>query len=138
MQFFSLYINKSVEHDQIPSYFLQSISSVITPFLHIFDQYSFTNGIFFENCTIAKIIPIFKKDCQNLTNHRPISILTCCFKIFEKLIHTRLIKFWTKHNVLISSQYGLQTKLSTTHALLDVITSSFGNKNNNLLTGLIF
>ena len=135
---FSLNINKSVRHDQILPYFLRIASFIITPFLHIFAEYSFMNGIFPENCTIAKIISIFKKENrQNSTNYQPISILTYFSKVFEKLIHTRLIIFWTKHNVLISTQYGFQTKLSTTHAFLDEITSSFKNINDNLFTGLI-
>ena len=134
----SLNINKSYGHDQIPPYFLRIASPVVTPFLHLFVQFSFTNGIFPKNCTIAKIIPIFKKgDRQSPTNYRPISILTCFSKIFEKLIHIRLNKFWTKHKVLTTTQYGFQAKLSTTHALLDVITSSFENIKDNLCTGLI-
>ena len=97
------------------------------------------NGIFPENFTIAKIISIFKKgDCQNSTNNQSISILTYFSTIFENFIHTRLIKFWTKRNVLMSTQYGFQAELSTTYALLDVITSSFENMNDNLFTGMIF
>ena len=107
-------------------------------FSSLFVQFSFTNGIFPKNCTIAKIIPIFKKgDRQSPTNYWPVSILTCFSKIFEKLIHTWLTKFWTKHKVLTTTQYGFQAKLSTTHALLDVITSSFENIKDNLFTGLI-
>ena len=134
----SLNINKSYGHDQIPPYFLRIASPVVTPFLHLFVQFSFTNGIFPKNCTIAKIIPIFKKgNRQSPTNYRPISILTYFSKIFEKLIHTQLTKFWTKHKVLTTTQYGFQSKLSTTHALLHVITSSFENVKDNLFTGLI-
>ena len=133
----SLNINKSYGHDLIPPYFLRIASPVVTPFLHLFVQFSFTNGIFPKNCTIAKINPIFKKgDRQSPTNYRPISILTCFSKIFEKLIHTRLTKFWTKHKVLTTTQYGFQAKLSITHALLHVITSSFENIKDNLFTGL--
>ena len=129
----SLNINKSYGHDQISPYFLRIASHVVTPFLHLFVQFSFTNGIFPKNCTIAKIIPIFKKgDRQSPTNYRPISILTCFSKIFEKLIHTRLTKFWTKHKVLTTTQYGFRSKLSTTHALLDVITFFFESINADL------
>ena len=62
---------------------------------------------------------------------------TCFSKIFEKLIHTRLTKFWTPHKVLTTTQHGFQSELSTTHALLDVINSSFENIKDNLFTGLI-
>ena len=69
---FSLNINKSFGHDQITPYFLRIASSVVTPFLRLFFQQFFSNGIFPKNCTISKIIPIFKKgDCQNAPNYRP-------------------------------------------------------------------
>ena len=136
---FSLDLHKSFGHDLIPPYFLRIASSVIAPELHLFIQFSFTNDVFPENCTIAKIIPVFKKGNRQIpSNYRPISILTCFSKIIEKLIHTRLTKFWTKHNVLTCTQYGFQAKLSITHALLDVLTSCYENIHDNLYTGLIF
>ena len=58
----SLNINKSYGHDQITPYFLQIAFPVVTPFLYLFVQFSFTKGIFPKNCTIAEIIPTFKKD----------------------------------------------------------------------------
>ena len=36
------------------------------------------------------------------------------------------------------SQYGFQKKISTAHAVLDLVTTSFDNINNNLYTGLLF
>ena len=65
--------NKSYDHGQIPPYFLRTASLVVTPFLHVFVQFSFTNDIFPENCAIARLFPIFKKgDCQSPINYRPI------------------------------------------------------------------
>ena len=134
----SLNINKSYGHDQIPRTFCE----LPPPLLLLFFTYLFNFLLqmvsFLKIVPLLKIIPIFKKgDRQSPTNYRPISILTCFSKIFEKLIHTRLTKFWTKHKVLTTTQYGFQAKLSTTHALLDVITSSFENIKDNLFTGLI-
>ena len=102
-------------------------------------EYSFINGIFPGNCTIARIVPIFKKgERDKPTNYRPISILSCFTKIFEKIIYKRLINFLNKHNVIQKTQYGFQKNISTNHALIDVITNSFDNINNNLYTGLVF
>ena len=47
---FSLNINKSFGHNQTPQYFFQVASLVVTPFLYLFVRFSFTNGIFLENC----------------------------------------------------------------------------------------
>ena len=122
-----------------PPFFLRVASTVITPYLHSFMEYSFINGIFPGNCTIARIVPIFKKgERDKPTNYRPISILSCFTKIFEKIIYKRLINFLNKHNVIQKTQYGFQKNISTNHALIDVITNSFDNINNNLYTGLVF
>ena len=125
--------------NSIPAFFLHVASDVITPYLHCFIEFSFNHGIFPDSCTKAKIVPIFKKgNLDNPNNYRPISILTCFSKIFEKVIYKRLINFLNKHNVICSTQYGFRKNISTIHALIDVITSSFDNTNENLFTGLVF
>ena len=84
------------------------------------------------------MVPIIKKnDRTNLANYRPISIFSCFAKILEKLIYTRLINFLTKHEVTDNTQYDFQRNTSTNHALIDVITTSMDNINNQLFTGLI-
>ena len=56
-----------------------------------------TNGIFPSNCKMSKVIPIHKnQDTNNQNNFRPISLLTCFSKIFEKLIFKRIICFIKK------------------------------------------
>ena len=81
---YSLKNNKAVGHDGIPAFFLRITSSVIIPYLQVFIEFCFTEGTFPENCTIARIVPIFKKgERDKPTNYRPISILTCFSKIFE-------------------------------------------------------
>jgi len=42
-------------------YVISTASLILAPFLHIFLDYSFNNGIFLNNCKIAKILPIHKK-----------------------------------------------------------------------------
>ena len=89
-----------------------------------------------ENCTIARIVPIFKKgERDKPTNYCPISILTCFSKIFEGLLYKLINNFLNKRNVIINSQYSFQNKV---HAFVDVITHSYDNINSNQYTGLIF
>ena len=135
----ALSLNKSIGHDNIPPYYLRITSSILAPYLHIFIDFCFTKGVFPETCTIAKIVPIFKKgERENPFNYRPISILTCFSKILEQIIHKRLISFFDKHGIIQHTQYGFQLNVSTNHALVDVVTQSFENINNNMYTGLIF
>ena len=68
--------------------------------------------------------------------YRPISILTSFSKILEKLIYTGLFVFFQKHSVFTKTQYGFQSDKSTTHALLDVITTVYDQINDNDYTSL--
>ena len=91
------------------------------PLAHIVNT-SFMTGIVPSQLKIAKVIPVFKKGDPNcIENYRPITILSCFSKIFEKCVYTRTIKFLDKYNILTKSQFGFRSKHSTTHALLDFI-----------------
>lgn len=132
-------MRKAVGHDNIPAFFLKTATLTIAPYLLVLTDYAFSSGIYPDSCKIAKVIPLHKKgDVNNPNNYRPISILTCFSKIFEKILHKRLTKFLNKNNVLIPSQYGFQSKFSTSHAILDIVTQSFDNIKINHYTGLFF
>ena len=103
-------VNTSVALDQIPAFFLQIASSVIIPYLQVFIEFCFTEGVFPKNCTIARIVPFFKKGKRDKpTIYYPISIFTCFSKIFEKLLYKRINNFLNKHKVIINSHYGFQS-----------------------------
>ena len=99
----------------------------------------FTQGLFPDNCKIARVTPILKSGAKDdVNNYCPISILTCFSKIIEKALHVRLSNFFKMHRVLYEKQYGFQGNISTTHAMLDVVTSSYDNIDNHCYTGLAF
>ena len=103
----ALKVNKAVGHDDLPAYYLKIASNVIAPYLQPLNHFAFTSGIFPDHCKIAKVIPLHKQgNTDDPNNDRPISILPCFAKIFEKLLHKRLSKFFTKHNVISPTQYG--------------------------------
>ena len=134
----SLNLRKSVGHDNISSYYLRIASDILSPVLCYFIDNAFRLGIFQQNCKKAKIIPLYKTGKpNNLTNYRPISILTCFSKIIEKLIHKRLSSFFDKHSILAKTQYGFQAGKSTSHAILDVLTTAYEHINNHEYTGPI-
>ena len=108
------------------------------PFLLMLINYSLTNGIFPNNCKISKAIPIHKNgDTNNPNKFRPI-LLTCFLKILEKVAFTRITCFITKHDVLNPQQYGFQKDISTAHAILNTVTSTFDNINRNQFTDIFF
>ena len=81
----------------------------------------FTSGIFPSNLKNAKVIPIHKKDSKlELTNYRPISLLSNIDKIFEKLIYRRVYGFLEANKVLYTQQFGFRKKYSTSQTLLNI------------------
>ena len=134
----SLNFYKSFGHDDIPPFFLRTASCVLAPTLCCFVDNAFRLRIFPRSCKIAKIVPLFKTGkTEELTNYRPISIFTCFSKIFEKLIYSRLISFFQQKSVLLDSQHEFRNGMSTTHAVLHVLTSTCDQINDEQYTGLI-
>ena len=135
----SLNVNKAVGHDNISAFFLKIAPFVIANYLCVFVKFFFENGIFPDACKIAKIVPIHKNgNKSNPSNYRPTSILTCFSKIFEGMLYKRFVCFFDKHKILIPELYGFRKNISTSHALLDIVTTTYDNSHKKHCTGAIF
>ena len=79
-------IKTKVNPDQdLPSFFLKIASPILVPYLAIICYHSYQLGIFPDRMKIAKVIPIYKGgDKTDVNNYRPISVLSCLSKVFEK------------------------------------------------------
>ena len=120
--------NKAAGYNMISCYFIKLSSSILIPILVLLINASFSLDIFPDDLKIAKVISLFiKGDTLDINNYRPISLLTCFSKIFEKAIFTRLSNFLDKHSVLIPSQYGFCPNKSSTHAILDIVSTTYDN-----------
>ena len=60
---------------------------------------------------------------MKVISYRSISILPAISKIYEKIIHARLMFFFTKSKKIHKHQFGLQKGKSTKHAILDIYAS---------------
>ena len=88
------------------------------------------SGVFPDVLKLARVIPLYKSDSRSdIGNYRPISLLPVFSKIFEKLIHSRLLSFLDKHNVLFEKQFGFRKRHSTIHALNTAITQIINSLN---------
>jgi len=107
----------SCGYDEVPSKLLKLCSHfIISPLNCIWNGTIFT-GIFPVRLKCAIVRPLFKKGNKNdMSNYRPISILTSFSNIFEKVMQTSLLKHLTDHNILSKEQYGFRTKLKTDNA----------------------
>ena len=137
-QIYSLSSKKSSGPDEISAHFLVVAANVLAFPLTILFNYAFEFGIFPSCLKTAKVIPIFKSGIKtDISNYRPISILSYFSKNFEKLVCKRTRSFLDKNSVLLPTQYGFRPLYSTSHAMLDLLTTSLDNINCNKSTALI-
>ena len=71
-------------------------------------------------------------------NYRPISILPCLSKVFNKLFYPRLSGFLTKFNILNHNHYGFRPYHSTAMAILELINNIYEGFENNQYTVGVF
>jgi hypothetical protein len=71
---------------------------------------------------IAKVIPFFKSGDKSLPdNYRPISLLSCFSKIFEKVVCLRLLNFLENNNILTPDQFGFRKSHSAVHPMVHMM-----------------
>lgn len=125
--------NKSCNLHSVPTSVIKSVIYIISPVLCNVINLSMSRGIFPDSLKIAKIVPIFKHgDRTYLENYRPISILPLLSKIFEKVIHKRMIHYLSSHHIIFSNQFGFLRNRSTSNAIvkfLHYLYSSLDQKN---------
>ena len=120
----SLNSNKSCGPNSIPTKVLHLLQDQISNHLATICNLSFSTGVFPAIPKTAKVIPIHKKNSKlEVSNYRPISLLSNIDKSFEKLIHSRLIEFLEGKQILYYRQFGFRKDFSTNHAILTLLES---------------
>ena len=71
----------------------------------------------------------------DMSNYRPISLLTSFSKIFETIMHIRILNHLTKYNILSNSQYGFRKVLKIEDAIYKVTSEILNAMNNKLYVG---
>mgnify|MGYP000953569661 CR=1 FL=1 len=113
---------KSPGHDCISSKIIQACEPIITKPLTLIFNHSLESSSYPSEMKLAKVLALHKKKEFCYPKHyRPISLLSCLDKLFEKLLYRRFIKFIEKHNLIILEQYGFLKKHSKTLTLIDFV-----------------
>jgi len=136
------YLNtrKASDHDKIPNCALKVLGSFpifVSLCTKIFNS-CIRLSYFPKDWKIAKIIPISKgKLSRSPDDFRPISLLSCLGKCFEKIILSRLNDFELDNNTFIRQQCGFRPKHSTVHQILRITEAISFGFNNNKSTGMV-
>ena len=87
----------------------------------------------------AVVLPLFKKDDKhNPTNYRPISLLSCVGKVFERVIYKHIHNFLLSNSLFYPMQSGFMPNNSTVHQLIEMHFSICQALENKEHTCLIF
>ena len=116
----SLDANKSTGPDNIPVKLLKLTAVLIASPLSKLYNKSLELGIYPSKFKEANIKPIFKNkgSPSELTNYRPISLLSSLSKVFEKIVHKHLYAHLSQNNLLTDKQSGYRRDHSAEQQLL--------------------
>ena len=124
--------NKKGHMDEIPVHIIKQNKDLFAMPLTILFNQSVESGTFPERFKLAKIIPIHKTGCKSdLSNYRPISILSTFSKIFETLMKNQLILFLKQRNILNNRQFGFRPGLNTFDAVNTFMSDLYTSLNNH-------
>ena len=102
--------NKAHGDDMISIRMLKVCGGSIWKPLKIISKNCLKGGIFPDQLKNANFAPIHKRrDKQILFNYLPVSLLSVCSKIFERLIYNSMYKYISDNNLLSSNQLGFHT-----------------------------
>ena len=100
---------------------LKHTASTVCKPLEIIFNCSLQTGWFPHMWKSAIIIALFKKGIKSdPTNYRPISLLSCVGKVFERVIFKYIYNFLIDNSLIYKYQSGFMHKHSTVHQLIEI------------------
>lgn len=135
----SLKNKKSVGHDGISTIVVKFVGNIIAlPLSHIINL-SISLGTFPTSLKKVIIKPLHKKDNkEDISNYRPIALISVFSKIFEKLIYESIYSFLDKHNILCEEQKGFRKNKNINMAIYDLLDTVLRNVDNKTPVCAIF
>ncbi|GFT65792.1 probable RNA-directed DNA polymerase from transposon X-element [Trichonephila clavipes] len=135
-----LNIHKAPGQDQIKNIALKSLPmNAITYLTKIFNKFLLLQYFpqIWKHCTIS-LLPKKNKDPKFPLNYRPISLISCVAKLFEKILLSRIQAFSDSNQIIPDFQHGFRKKTSTCHQLLRTTNLIIDGFNTHRTTGGIF
>ena len=138
LTFKQLHDTNAIGSDGLAYRFVRDSLLVTVFYLTVIVNTSIVTGLYPALWKQALISPNFKSgDTNDVSNFRPISLLSILSKILEKIIANQLKDFLENNNLLSECQHGFRANLSTETALLKVTDKIYNNIDNNKITLLV-
>ena len=117
--FKNLNIHKSPGPDHLSPHILKECAlELSTSLCNLFNK-SFHSGWLPSDWKIAHIIPVHKKEPKHKKeDFRQISLTSIICETAEKIVKSRVVSFWTEHQLLNPNQFGYLKGRSTVSELL--------------------
>lgn len=114
----SLDTNKATGPDGIGNKLLREAAPCICNILEQIFNNSLENSTYPEDWKLAHVAPIHKKNSQSdPNNYRPVSLLPCISKVFERVIYNHVYAFVKDNNLITKRQSGFTHGDSTINQL---------------------
>ena len=135
----NLKCSKSAGYDKISVKLVKDAAEILSEPLTIIFNASFNKGIFPDIWKIARVTSIFKSGSRsNVSNYRPISVLSVFSRLLEKIGHDQFTKYLKEHNKFAKCQHAFLKLHSTLTSLLSVTDTWFSNIDKRKLNISIF
>ena len=129
---------KSAGIDNLTGKFLKEGAPVLASPITDLVNLSISLSLFPDDCKIAKLKPIYKKEAKTKPkNYRPISLLPLLSKIIERIIHNQTQEFLDKNNIFYKYQSGFRKHHSTDTCLSYLTDKVKIGFEEGLLTGMV-
>jgi len=117
--------NKTSTLKCVPLFIFKYFADILSPIISCLFNSSVDCGLFPSSLKIARITPLHKKgDRKCISNYRPISNLPIVSKLFEKLMHCRVLTYLETYNIISPHQFGFRSKCSTTDAVTEFLDNA--------------
>lgn len=135
----SLKKNKAPGFDGITNGLLKKLPPLALTFLIFMFNVCLLNDYFPKCWKISKVKCICKpcKPSRFVDSYRPISLLSCVSKIFERIILSRLNEHIIENNIIPDHQYGFRPGKSCTHQLFRLTNIIKNNLLSRKSTGIL-
>ena len=131
-------LNSCTGSDNIPARFVKDAAAVLTKPITYIVNLSIRSGSVPGTLKDARVVPLFKKNKRSdVSNYRPVSVLSVVSKLLEKSVYVQLEGYLLKNNLLYEFQSGFRSRFSTDTCLAYLTDFIRYQTSKDLYTGMI-